>query len=854
VSFFANESPSPIDHVQTRLMRLATLFLFLYSLNLTLAPVVRLHSWQVEYRWNHWIGFAVWVIGMLFVHHETVQRLPERDAILLPIGALLSGWGVLSIWRLDATNGLRQTIWLAVCMAVVVIGLRLPNLIPFLRRYKYIWLTSGLLLTGLTFLFGTYPGGIGPRLWLGCCGVYLQPSEPLKLLLIVYLAAYLSDQIPLNFSLMQMLAPTLILAGVALAMLAAQRDLGTASLFILIYTLVIYLASGRKRILAISVLALITAGVTGYLLFDVVRLRVDAWINPWLDPSGRSFQIIQSVLAVASGGILGRGPGLGSPSVVPVSHSDFIFSSIAEETGLLGAVGVLILFALLVGRGFRAALHSPSNYQRYLAAGITSYLALQAIFITGGNLRLLPLTGVTLPFISYGGSSLLTAYISLLLLLIISGSGEEEQAPLAHPTPYLVVSSGLMLGLIALMLITGWWAVIRRDNYLARPENPRRVINDRFVLRGSLLDRNNQVINHTTGQSGSYQRVYEYPALSDTTGYNSTLYGLAGLEAGLDNYLRGLQGLPETTVLLQELLYNQPPPGLDVRLTINLEIQKQADALLQGKTGALVMMNAETGEILSIASHPNFDPNQLEAIWPDLLQDPQAPLLNRATQGQYSATTAMGPFLLAYDYGHSTALDSIAITETSCAIKTEPPLTIAKAVANGCPSAVADLQSLINPEDLTTLYQSLGFYDAPQLPLYIVQAADQEAEGITISPLQMALAAAALTNNGSRPSPQIAAAVLSPEQGWQILPNGDSTLTRLSGGSDTAVGSLTVQEALYWQSVAVSKTSDQTVTWYVAGTIPDWKGAPLALALVLEEDNPTEAIQIGQTLLSGSLK
>ncbi len=316
--FFENEKPSPIDQIQNRLMRLAVVFLFLYAASLTLAPAARLHSWQVEYRWNHWIGFATWLVGMIIVHHQVTRRLPDRDPLLLPIGTLLSGWGVLSIWRLDSVMGLRQTIWLGVCMAVLVAGLRLPDVTGFLRRYKYIWLTGGLLLTGLTFIFGTYPDGVGPRLWLGCCGIYLQPSEPLKLLLIVFLAAYLSERIPVSLSLMQLLSPTLILVGIALALLAAQRDLGTASLFILIYTSVVYLASHRRRTLVISLFILLLAGFTGYLMFDVVRIRVDAWLNPWLDPSGRSYQIVQSLLAVASGGIQGRGPGLGSPSVVPI--------------------------------------------------------------------------------------------------------------------------------------------------------------------------------------------------------------------------------------------------------------------------------------------------------------------------------------------------------------------------------------------------------------------------------------------------------------------------------------------------------------------------------------------------------
>ncbi|HEX9019226.1 MAG TPA: FtsW/RodA/SpoVE family cell cycle protein, partial [Anaerolineaceae bacterium] len=328
MSLFATDHPSPVDIKQSRLIQLAAVFLLLYAITLTLSPAARLHSWQVTYRWNHWIGFVVWLVSTTIVHRQLVQRLPERDPYLFPIAALLAGWGILTIWRLDYVMGARQTVWLAVSMFAFAAGLRIKDFLAFLRRYKYVWLTSGLLLTGLTFLFGTYPGGFGPRLWLGCCGVYLMPSEPLKLLLIAYLAAYLADQLPANLNLMQLLTPTLILVGAALVLLVGQRDLGTAFLFILIYTSIVFIASNKKRTLLISAVALLAAGVAGYLLFDVVRIRIDAWLDPWLDPAGRSYQIIQSIIAVASGEFLGRGPGMGSPGIVPVAHSDFIFSAI----------------------------------------------------------------------------------------------------------------------------------------------------------------------------------------------------------------------------------------------------------------------------------------------------------------------------------------------------------------------------------------------------------------------------------------------------------------------------------------------------------------------------------------------
>ncbi len=234
----------------------------------------------------------------------------------------------------------------------------------------------------------------------------------------------------------------------------------------------------------------------------MVRLRIDAWLNPWLDPSGRSFQIVQSLMAVANGGTSGRGPGLGSPGLVPVAISDFIFVAIAEETGLVGTLGLLALIGFFVARGLRTAMRAPDSFRRILAAGLTAYIGAQSILIIGGNIRLFPLTGVTLPFVSYGGSSLLTSFLALLILLFISSQPEDEPAPLPNPQPYLILAGLVGLGLLRLAVTNAWWAVWRGPDLLQRTDNARRSIDDRYVKRGSLLDRNGTPIDLTLGKTG----------------------------------------------------------------------------------------------------------------------------------------------------------------------------------------------------------------------------------------------------------------------------------------------------------------------------------------------------------------
>ena len=291
------------DNLQGRLLQLAALFLALFALVLSLSPAARARSCEAGTRWAHWLAFVVWALAFYLIYRQAQIHAPRIDPLLIPVAALLTGWGTLSIWRLTEGLGLRQTVWIIIAAAIFILGLRFKDDLALLRRYKYLWLFSGLGLTALTLIFGTNPLGYGPRLWLGCCGIYLQPSEPLKLLLIIFLAAYLADRQPFAPGLLPLLAPTAVMAGLALLLLLVQRDLGTASIFLFIYTGVLFAATGKKRILLLALITLVIAGLAGYLMFDLIQIRVDAWLNPWIDPSGRSYQIVQSLIAVASGGM-----------------------------------------------------------------------------------------------------------------------------------------------------------------------------------------------------------------------------------------------------------------------------------------------------------------------------------------------------------------------------------------------------------------------------------------------------------------------------------------------------------------------------------------------------------------------
>ncbi|PKN90789.1 MAG: hypothetical protein CVU44_22210 [Chloroflexi bacterium HGW-Chloroflexi-6] len=828
------------------------------GIGLTISPAVREQSWQVSYRFDHWTGILIWTALSYITHRHIERHLPDADPYLLPVAAILSGWGMISIWRLTSTFGLRQAIWIAVGFGALLAGLRHNKIPEFLRKYKYIWLTSGLALTALTFALGSNPIGSGPRLWLGCCGIYLQPSEPLKLLLVVYLSSYFASRMPISGRFFSLLVPTLLLTGVALLILLIQRDLGTASIFIILYTIMVYLASTKRRVLILSTVLLSGLGLAGYFFVDIIQYRLTSWFNPWQDPAGRSYQVIQSLLAVANGGIFGRGIGLGSPTLVPVAHSDFIFSAIAEETGLIGSLMLLALIGIFVTRCFITALRADGYFQRLLTAGLGTYVGVQSIVIIGGNLRLLPLTGVTLPFVSYGGSSLLTSFLALMLLLQISNNTEGDPAPLAKAAPYLMIPTILGAGLLALALANGWWGIIRSTDLLSRYDNPRRSIADLYVPRGSLFDRRNQPIAYTEGVSGSYKRVYTYPELSSIIGYTHNVYGQSGLEAELDPYLRGLTGYPASQIWLQHLLYGSPPPGLDVRLSLDISLQQQADKLLANTKGSVVLLNAKTGEVLVMASHPTFDANRLDEIGEELLSAVGAPLLNRATQGQYSAGTSLSPFLLAelFDTGQElpTFPRKLFFEHNEqlfrCTLRADVAPAWENALPAGCPQPLLTLAEILSKEEIIKLTQKLG-----------MQVNNQDLErmalgqSINLTPLTMALAASAISNEGVIPSAQLTLAVDIPNQGWVILPPQEQPQIAFSAsGANKAAQFLQVAEKPYWESMGRLEQIENQLAWYLGGTLPGWQGTPFAIVVLAETDDPSIAQEVGQGVLEAAIQ
>ncbi len=386
---------------------------------------------------HDWLPLIVWIACALIGGRLIERRLPRRDRLLFPLALLMSGWGLVLIDRLAPNFADRQTLWLVISVAALLVVVYLPRALRVLRNYRYILLILGLALLAATIVLGTNPSGqIGaPELWLGTAGFYFQPSEALKVILVVFLASYLAEQYPAlraeglsvdrgRFS-PRIVGPVVLMWGLSVVVLVWQRDLGTAILFFMVFLVLLYVASGYTPLLIVGLLLIAAAGVVAYNLFDVVRLRVDIWLNPWADPGGRAFQIVQSLLAFAAGGVFGQGVGQGSPNYIPVVHSDFVFAALAEEWGLLGVIAAIACIAVFVVRGLRIGVMQRTRpFQALLAVGLSVMLATQSLLIMAGVLKLIPLTGVTLPYFSYGGSSLLVNFVMVGLLLRLS-AGEN---------------------------------------------------------------------------------------------------------------------------------------------------------------------------------------------------------------------------------------------------------------------------------------------------------------------------------------------------------------------------------------------------------------------------------------------
>lgn len=359
----------------------------------------------------------------------------QCDGLLLPPVMLLACLGLAEIARLRPSLLAVQMKWLCLALpAAMLVVYGWPKLRQLLE-YQYVLGVACVIILGLPMLFGTEIGG--SRNWLVLGSFSVQPSEFGKILILFFLASYLADHRrvltlpsrrwgPFALPPLRFIAPLVCIWGAAVLMFVVERDLGSALLFFGMAVLMTYMATGSKTYVLLALAFIGLAAVLSYLAFGHVRVRFDIWLDPWQDPSGMSYQVVQSLFAFATGGVWGTGFGFGHPGFIPEVHTDFIYAAIAEEWGLIGALSVLLCYILFAWRGIRLSLACREAPEMLLGAGCALLLLLQAFIIMAGVTKFLPLTGITLPFVSYGGSSLVASFMELGILLSLSSRAKER--------------------------------------------------------------------------------------------------------------------------------------------------------------------------------------------------------------------------------------------------------------------------------------------------------------------------------------------------------------------------------------------------------------------------------------------
>ena len=351
------------------------------------------------------------------------------DPLFLPVAALLVSIGLTTILRLKPNLFLAQSMWIGIGLIVFLFAVFISRRLEEVAHYKYVCGFIGVSLLLIAILFGVDIGG--HKSWVIIGPMRFQPSEFAKVFIVLFLAAYLSERRelltlatrhygPFVLPHPRFIAPLIAVWSMAMMMFILQRDMGAALLYFGIAMVMTYMVSGRFSYVMIGLILFLIGSMICYKLYGHIQTRVDIWLNPWGDPSGKAYQIVQSLFALGSGGIMGSGLTYGFPSMIPEVHTDFIFAAIGEEMGFVGAGAVIIIYLIMVYRAFRSALLATKPFSMLVAGGLALSLALQIFLIIGGVTKFFPLTGITLPFISYGGSSIVANFILLGMLFTIS--------------------------------------------------------------------------------------------------------------------------------------------------------------------------------------------------------------------------------------------------------------------------------------------------------------------------------------------------------------------------------------------------------------------------------------------------
>lgn len=801
-----------------------------------------------------WGALILLTLLALLAHILLSRARSAADPFLFPLTVLLAGLGLILVYTVK--DPYRDTFAFATqAKGVIIFGLiafALPFTRPYqrlaLHRWGYGYAAGAVLLMLLLLGFGHGPAGIRIQV-LG-----FEPVEFIKVLLVFFVAAYLAERRvalghgsrPRGLANAREIVPLVAVYVFVLLLFGVIKDLGPAVLLFGAFIGLLYLVTGRTAYPVVGLGLLCAAGAIGYKLgFGFFATRVQMWLHPWDNGDRLGGQLAQGLWGMATGGIWGSGLGLGDPASVPRAGSDMVFTTLGEELGLFGTLCVVIVFSVIVYRGFQIALKAPDEFDRLLAAGLTTLLGLQTIIITAGATGLLPLTGITLPFVSYGSSSLTADFFTIAVLMRISAKSLPQKIAPAPPPVFIRTSRQAVLALAGVLLIGVGigrllWIQGAVDSDLAtrplvipdadgvsRPHiNPRLTAYAAAIPRGKILDRNGQVLAENSEQGVSFfagrPRAYPYGEVGADIVYAVEQPRSESNPLGCDSSLRGYSD-PEKLLGYYRRKDMPFPPQLrgdDVTLTLDIGLQRVAqEALARAANrfgngrGAAVVLDAHTGALLAAATMPTFDPN---TITPDQWNaihssaEPGNPLLDRAFAGTYppgssfkivTATAAFqqGKSGLIFDCDHhipEVQWDFNGRRYTRKGITDEagmPPhgvVDMAKAIRVSCNVYFAQLGIAIGATALSNAISDYQLVDCPTLQTIGSDLPDcAYGQGaILVTPYQMARVAQTIGNNGSESDPLFFATTSAPPPARPVLPASDARRINLMMQSVVTTG------------------------------------------------------------------
>ena len=611
------------------------------------------------------IGVPVGIFVSFIVSHLALRKFaPAADPAILPICFALSSIGIAFVTRLAPDLAIRQVGWLILGIIFMIAVIVFMKNMDKTANYKYTLMVIGLILLLSPLLPGIGNEIYGSRIWLSIGGFSFQPGEIAKIFIVLFLAGYLAQNRemlsvfthkvgPFKFPDLSTLLPLLIMWLLSMAIVVFEKDLGSALIVYFVFLTMLYVASGKKFYLVVGLLTIAIGAVILFFFFSHVQVRVDTWLNPFADPTNTGYQLVQSIFSMADGGLFGVGIGSGLADNIPIVESDFIFAAIAEETGLLGAAGLLLLYLCFAIRGLVTAARAKSDVSSFIAVGLTATIVLQAFIIVGGVTRLIPLTGLTLPFVSQGGSSLLASFIAVGFLLKCGDQSTGVESEIASGTGNLsaegvlgrvslgkrITNTMVAFSVLFALLVANLTMimVVQADEYKNMPINNHTLVKESKTERGTISTYDNVVLAQSVEQSdGTYKRVYPAGTLAaHIVGYASEKFGTAGIESSYNDTLKGQRNYASWTDVLNASTGNSAA-GNDVKLTINSTIQKAAQNALEGFSGACVVIDPKTGAVLALASSPTYNAADIETLLQNSSNSSDSSALyNRATQALY---------------------------------------------------------------------------------------------------------------------------------------------------------------------------------------------------------------------------